>query len=77
MFGGIKKTSVDYIFNKMKTGVFVRIRNNILVNFIVLYNLEYKNDFAEILKFKDGMTATEYFKIKDPKGKGKWNTDLY
>jgi len=69
-------TSVDYIFNKMKTGVFVRIRNNILVNFIVLYNLEYKNDFAEILKFKNGMTATEYFKIKDPKGKGKWNTDL-
>ena len=69
-------TSIDYIFNKMKTGVFVRIHNNILANFIVLYNLEYKNDFAQLLKFKNGMTATEYFKLKDPKGKGKWNTDL-
>jgi hypothetical protein len=68
--------SIDYIFYKMKTGVFVRIKNNILVNFIVLYNLEYKNDFAHLLKFKNGITATEYFKLKDPKGKKKWNTDL-
>ena len=56
--------TIDYIFYKMKTGVFVRIKNNILINFIVLYNLEFKNDFAELLKFENGMTAKEYFKKK-------------
>ena len=84
VYQNIEKSSIlntiDYIFYKMKTGVFVRIRNNILVNFIVLYNLEYQNDFAELLKFKNGMTAKEYFEMKDKqndkKRKTKWNTDL-
>jgi len=69
-------TTIDYMYYKMKTGVFVRIYNNIVVNFIVMYNLEYKNDFSKFLKFKDGMTAKDYFKLKDPKNKGKWNLDL-
>ena len=69
-------TSIDYVFQKMKTGVFVRICNNILVNFIVLYNLEYTNDFADLIQFQNGMTAKEYFQKKDPKGKGKWQYDV-
>ena len=52
--------SIDYIFKKMKTGVFVRILNNTLVNFQVLYNLDFTNDFSQLLKFKNGMTAAEY-----------------
>ena len=70
--------TIDYVFNKMKTGVFVRIMNNTLVNFQVLYNLEFTNDFADLLKFRNGMTAAEYFKQKYPKGNAakRYNTDL-
>ena len=70
--------TIDYIFNKMKTGVFVRIMNNTLVNFQVLYNLEFTNDFADLLKFRNGMTAADYFKEKYPKGNAakRYNTDL-
>ena len=70
--------TIDYIFNKMKTGVFVRILNNTLVNFQVLYNLDFTNDFADLLKFKNGMTAADYFKEKYPKGNAakRYNTDL-
>jgi predicted NAD-dependent protein-ADP-ribosyltransferase YbiA (DUF1768 family) len=70
--------SIDYIFKKMKTGVFVRILNNTLVNFQVLYNLDFTNDFSQLLKFKNGMTAAEYFKEKYPKGNAakRYNTDL-
>jgi predicted NAD-dependent protein-ADP-ribosyltransferase YbiA (DUF1768 family) len=70
--------TIDYIFNKMKTGVFVRIINNTLVNFQVLYNLDFTNDFADLLKFKNGMSAADYFKEKYPKGNAakRYNTDL-
>ena len=69
-------TSIDYVFQKMKMGVFIRIKNNVLINFIPLYNLDYVNDFSELLKFKDNMTAQQYFAKKDPKKRGKWNYDL-
>jgi hypothetical protein len=46
--------TIKYIFNKMKTGVFVRIKDNKLINFIPLYNTNYKNDFAHLIKFKEG-----------------------
>ena len=45
--------TIQYIFDKMKTGVFVRIYNNILVNFIPIYNTNYRNDFGNKLKFKE------------------------
>ena len=70
--------TIDYIFHKMKTGVFVRIMNNTLVNFQVMYNLGFTNDFSQLLKFKNGMTAAEYFKEKYSKGNAakRYNTDL-
>lgn len=46
--------TINYIFNKMKSGIFVRIYNNILANFIPLHNLEYKNDFSKHLKIEEG-----------------------
>jgi len=69
-------TTIDYVFQKMKMGVFVRIQNNVLTNFMPLYNLDYVNDFSQLLQFKNNMTAQEYFAKKDPKKKGKWNYDL-
>ena len=38
-------TTLDYFTEKMKTGIFVRIKNNKLFNFLVLYNVDYVNDF--------------------------------
>ena len=38
--------TLSYMLNKMKTGVFVRIRNNKVFNFNPLYNTNYKNDFS-------------------------------
>lgn len=46
--------TIRYIFDKMKTGVFVRISNNRLVDFIPLYNTNYRNDFSDKIKFKEG-----------------------
>ena len=37
--------TLSYMLNKMKTGVFVRIRNNKVFNFNPLYNVDYTNDF--------------------------------
>lgn len=69
-------TTIDYVFQKMKMGVFIRIKNNVLMNFMPLYNLDYVNDFSQLLQFKNGMTAKEYFAIKDPRERKKWNYDL-
>jgi len=46
--------TIKYIFDKMKTGVFVRIKNNKVVDFIPLYNTNYRNDFSHLIKFKEG-----------------------
>jgi hypothetical protein len=69
-------TTINYVFDKMKMGVFIRIQNNVLTNFMPLYNLDYVNDFSQLLQFKNNMTAKEYFAKKDPKNRGKWNYDL-
>lgn len=47
--------SIDYFFKKMKTGIFVRIKNNRLVNFVWLYNTNFINDYN--LVFPDGKEA--------------------
>ena len=41
---GLDRT-LSYLLNRMKTGIFVRIRNNKVFNFNPLYNVEYTNDF--------------------------------
>ena len=41
--------SVDYIFNHLKTGIFVRIKDNKVCNFILMYNKGFRNDFSELL----------------------------
>ena len=47
--------SIDYFFKKMKTGLFVRIKNNRLVNFMWLYNTDFTNDYH--LTFPNGKDA--------------------
>jgi len=47
--------SIDYFFKKMKTGIFVRIKNNRLVNFAWLYNTDFTNDYS--LVFPDSKDA--------------------
>jgi DNA-directed RNA polymerase II subunit RPB2 len=38
--------AVNYMFNYLKTGIFVRIKDNKVVNFNILYNSNYKNTFS-------------------------------
>ena len=45
-------TTLSYYFDKMKTGIFVRIVNNKLFNFIPFYNTSYTNDFHHLLDMK-------------------------
>lgn len=52
--------TLSYMTKKMKTGVFVRIRNNKVFNFNPLYNTSYKNDFYTKLS-KESMD--EMFKV--------------
>lgn len=46
--------SMKYIFNKMKTGIFVRIFNNQLTHFVPIYNKHFINDYSEYIKFEQG-----------------------
>ena len=64
-------TTIDYMFKKMKTGIFVRIRNGHLVNFQLMYNLQFTNDFGALLKFPNNMSIDDYFKEKTDKMKKK------
>ena len=52
--------TLSYFLNKMKTGVFVRIRNNKVFNFNPLYNVQYTNDFHTRIS-KESME--EMFKV--------------
>ena len=42
-------TTFDYYTQKMKTGIFVRIKNNKVFNFLPFYNINYKNDFHHLI----------------------------
>lgn len=46
--------TINYLFDKFRTGIYVKIENNQLVQFITLYNSNFTNDFSEIIKFKEG-----------------------
>lgn len=55
--------TIKYIFEKYRTGVYVKIENNQLTQFVTLYNANFTNDFSEVLKFKEG-DANKYFQNK-------------
>ena len=47
--------SMTYFYEKMKTGIFVRIKNNGVVNFNPFYNPHFENDYS--LHFPEGEAA--------------------
>lgn len=57
--------TLDYIWYKMKTATLVIIRNGMLMSFLPLYNINYQNDFAQLLTFKEG-SAQAYLSAKYP-----------
>jgi DNA-directed RNA polymerase II subunit RPB2 len=59
------QTTVNYIFDHLKTGIFVRIKNNKVVNFMLLYNTEYVNTFADLLYVKN--SKGEYVSVQKNK----------
>ena len=42
-------TTLSYFVDKMKTAIFVRIKNNKLFNFLPLYNVNFTNDFYTLI----------------------------
>lgn len=65
---GLDRT-LSYLLNRMKTGIFVRIRNNKVFNFNPLYNVAYTNDFHTKIS-KDSME--EMFKALKAGNPGKF-----
>ena len=51
--------AVNYMFNHLKTGIFVRIKDNKVVNFNLMYNTQYRNNFYKELH------------VEEPNSKGK------
>ena len=45
--------TLKYFYEKMKTGIFVRIKNNRVANFTWMYNTQFKNDFSKLLVIPD------------------------
>lgn len=59
-------TSTNYLFNKMGVGIFVQIKNNKVHNFIPFNNMEYENDWHDVIKLNKKYKSTkEYFNIKN------------
>lgn len=48
------KHTFDYFFNKMKKGIFVKIKDNKLENFLPFSKTAYKNEWSQYLKFPKG-----------------------
>jgi hypothetical protein len=68
-------TTIDYMFTKMKTGVFVRIRNGHVANFQLLYNVKYENDFHDKIRFPNNQSPAEFLKAKKGNPR-KWNYNV-
>ena len=66
-------TTLDYYFKKMKTGIFVRIKNNKVFNFLPFYNVNYKNDFHQLISEDE---FAEFIKNMPPKKRKNLSTDF-
>jgi DNA-directed RNA polymerase II subunit RPB2 len=58
-------TTLAYFVDKMKTGIFVRIKNNTIFNFTPLYNTEYTNDFPPIHNLEELIASLPEYKRKE------------
>jgi DNA-directed RNA polymerase II subunit RPB2 len=55
--------AVNYMFQHLKTGIFVRIKDNKVVNFNLMYNTEFKNNFYTELHVETEPGNKEYVSI--------------
>ena len=55
--------TINYMFKYLKTGIFVRIKDNKVVNFNILYNTNYTNSFSDKLHIET--ESGEYVPIRD------------
>lgn len=56
------KNTFMYIFEKFKKSLFVQIVDNKLVTFLPFYNMKYRNEWAGILKYKNGLNSKDAIK---------------
>ena len=72
------KNTMEYMFNKMKKGILIGIKNNKLVIFLPFSKWNYENDFYEELYFdeNDKKLLNEYKKTKNNKLLNKLNNNV-
>ena len=72
------KNTMEYMFNKMKKGILIGIKNNKLVIFLPFSKWNYENDFYEELYFdeNDKKILNEYKKTKNNKLLNKLNNNV-
>lgn len=59
--GGFVDDTFKYIFHHMKKGIFVKVSDNRLVNFLPFCNLNYVNNFADRLRVDDRFVDAQEF----------------
>ena len=57
--------AVNYMFQHLKTGIFVRIKNNKVVNFNLMYNTQYTNTFHTQLHVETEPGSKKYVPISE------------
>ena len=58
--------TLKYMYFKIGQGIFVKIKNNKLIQFNPFYNIDYKNNWSHLIKFKNANSFQEYLKNKKP-----------
>lgn len=56
------KNTLDYLFEDMFMGIYVRIIDNKLEMFVPFYNIDYKNTWGDKLEFKNYQGSTKNYK---------------
>ena len=48
-----KRNTLDYLFNKIRSGYFVQIQGGILKQFLPFYNVKFKNTWSQLLNIEN------------------------
>ena len=73
------KTSIEntlkYMFYKMRTGIYVSIRQSKVVSFIMFANKDYENDWHEYIEFPNGISSLQEY-LKNKKQNIGWHDNM-
>ena len=58
--------TLKYMYFKIGQGIFVKIKNNKLIQYNPFYNINYKNNWHHLIKFKNAESFKDYLKNKKP-----------